>query len=56
MDRESKILNNINLVKKIAARISRGLPNHIFKDDLESAGYIGLINAVDNFDPDKKLL
>jgi RNA polymerase sigma factor for flagellar operon FliA len=43
----------IPFVRRIAARLARGLPSHVALDDLVSAGMIGLIDALDRFDPDK---
>ncbi|RCW47669.1 MULTISPECIES: sigma-70 family RNA polymerase sigma factor [unclassified Halanaerobium] len=48
--REALILEHINLVRYAAGRISVILPDHIDRDDLESYGIIGLIEAVENFD------
>ncbi len=48
--REDLILEHINLVRYAAGRISVILPDHIERDDLESYGIIGLIEAVENFD------
>ena len=41
------------LVKHIAARFAMRLPASVFFDELMSAGSLGLIDAVDKFDPDK---
>jgi len=41
------------LVKYFAERFAIRLPSHISKDELKSAGTIGLFDALDNFDPDK---
>jgi len=40
-------------VRRIAGRLARGLPSHIAMDDLVSAGMIGLLDALDRFDPAK---
>ncbi|MGM0602304.1 MAG: sigma-70 family RNA polymerase sigma factor [Bacillota bacterium] len=48
--RKDLILEHINLVRYAAGRISVILPDHIDRDDLESYGIIGLIEAVENFD------
>src|SRR4051812_19029118 len=48
--REALILRHNGLVRSIARRYSRrGLPY----EDIVQAGYIGLIQAVDRFDPDR---
>jgi RNA polymerase sigma factor for flagellar operon FliA len=50
-ERERLILEQIPQVHFIAARIHERLPKHIAVDDLVSAGMLGLIAAVDNYDP-----
>jgi RNA polymerase sigma factor for flagellar operon FliA len=52
-EREQLILDHIWLVQVIAARIHERLPDHIAFDDLVSAGTVGLISAIDNYDPSK---
>ena len=39
------------LVKYVAARVAVGLPQHVDGSDLVSYGIIGLIDAIDRFDP-----
>ena len=39
------------LVKYVAARVAVGLPQHVDSADLVSYGIIGLIDAIDRFDP-----
>ncbi|MCP4020500.1 MAG: FliA/WhiG family RNA polymerase sigma factor [Desulfobacteraceae bacterium] len=51
--REKNILEYAYLVKYIAARFAMRLPSTVFFDELVSAGSLGLIDAVDKFDPDK---
>ena len=41
------------LVKQIASRFARRLPSSVLFDELVSAGSLGLIDAVDKFNPDK---
>ena len=48
--REQLILNYLSIVKYHTGRINMLVPNFIDKEDLESYGIIGLINAVENFD------
>jgi RNA polymerase sigma factor for flagellar operon FliA len=48
--REQIILDHLPQVRLIARRIHERLPDHINIDDLISAGTLGLISAVDNFD------
>ena len=50
-ERERLILENLSQVKLIAARIHEKVPQSVSLDDLVSAGIVGLIMAVDNFDP-----
>jgi RNA polymerase sigma factor for flagellar operon FliA len=49
-DRERLILENLPQVRSIARRIHEKLPPNVTMEDLISAGIIGLIQAVDNFD------
>lgn len=51
--REKSIVEYAYLVKHIAARFSMRLPSSVFFDELVSAGSLGLIDAVDKFDPNK---
>jgi RNA polymerase sigma factor for flagellar operon FliA len=51
--REEQITRYAYLVKHIAARFARKVPSSVFFDELISAGSLGLIDAVDKFDPDK---
>ncbi|MDR1871604.1 MAG: FliA/WhiG family RNA polymerase sigma factor [Deltaproteobacteria bacterium] len=44
------------LINYIADRLSSRLPAHISKDDLISSGVLGLIDAIDKFDPDRGIL
>src|ERR1700741_5478262 len=50
-ERESLILEHLPQVRLIARRIQERLPENISLDDLVSTGVIGLISAIDNFDP-----
>ncbi|MDE3197499.1 MAG: FliA/WhiG family RNA polymerase sigma factor [Acidobacteriota bacterium] len=50
-EREQLIVEHLPQVRLIARKIHERLPATIHVDDLFSAGVIGLINAVDNFDP-----
>lgn len=49
--RESLILHYLPLVKGIAGRLAIKIPYFMQTDDLESCGVMGLIEAVDKFDP-----
>jgi RNA polymerase sigma factor for flagellar operon FliA len=44
------------LIKYVADRLASRLPAHVAKDDLISAGILGLIDAVDKFDPNRNIL
>lgn len=48
--REDLILNYAPMVKSIAERMAIRLPSHISKDELISAGIVGLLDALDKFD------
>lgn len=50
-DRERLILEHLPQVRLIARRIQERLPDNISLEDLVSTGVIGLISAIDNFDP-----
>src|SRR5580658_9984008 len=50
-EREQLILEHLPQVRLVARKIHERLPDSVCMDDLLSAGVIGLINAVDNFDP-----
>jgi RNA polymerase sigma factor (sigma-70 family) len=53
--REATIIQNMDIVNKIARRLRRRVPPCITLDDLTSAGTIGLIKAVDRFDASRGL-
>ena len=48
---ERLILDHIGLVKYIVGRVAVRLPDSVDREDLESAGIIGLINAADRYEP-----
>ncbi|MDP3283328.1 MAG: sigma-70 family RNA polymerase sigma factor, partial [Desulfobacterales bacterium] len=48
--REELIMQYAPLVKYIAERLAIRMPSHISKDDLTSAGILGLFDAIDNYD------
>jgi RNA polymerase sigma factor for flagellar operon FliA len=52
--REALILDHMPQVELLARRLHRRCP-HVELDDLISAGTIGLIQAVDRFDPSRNL-
>ncbi|MFC1528381.1 FliA/WhiG family RNA polymerase sigma factor [Candidatus Latescibacterota bacterium] len=51
--RDELVKKHLKLVSFIAARMAIGLPDWIDKRDLISSGVIGLIDAVNNFDPSR---
>jgi len=55
-ERERLILEHLPQVRLIARRIHERLPEHIHLDDLISAGILGLIAAIDNFDSSHNVL
>jgi RNA polymerase sigma factor for flagellar operon FliA len=51
--RERLILSYAPLVKYVAGRLGVGLPAHVDLSDLVSYGLLGLIRAIERFDPDR---
>lgn len=51
--RNELILEYYDLVPTIAARLKKQLPGSVEMDELISAGTVGLIEAVDRFDPER---
>ena len=51
--REQMILEHLKQVESIAKRICRKIPACIELDDLISAGVLGLINAIEKFNPEQ---
>src|SRR6266480_4369976 len=51
VEREQLILEHMPQVRLIARRIQERLPESIVLDDLISTGVLGLISAIDHFDP-----
>lgn len=49
--REKLVIEHLPQVRIIAGRIHDRLPRHIALEDLISSGVVGLLAAVDNFDP-----
>jgi RNA polymerase sigma factor FliA len=54
-ERERLILEHLPQVKLIASRIHEKLPQSVALEDLISAGIIGLITAIDHFNPDRNV-
>ena len=50
---EQLILEYASVIKYIAQRIATRLPPHISVDDLINAGVIGLIDAIEKYDPSR---
>jgi RNA polymerase sigma factor for flagellar operon FliA len=50
-EREKLILEHLPQVRLVARKIHERLPESVCFDDLLSAGVVGLIQAIDNFDP-----
>ncbi|MDR1109674.1 MAG: FliA/WhiG family RNA polymerase sigma factor [Deltaproteobacteria bacterium] len=44
------------LIRYLADRLASRLPGHIVKDDLISSGVLGLIDAIDRFEPDRGIM
>jgi RNA polymerase sigma factor for flagellar operon FliA len=51
--RESLLVEMLPLVKRIALKIRGHLPAHVEVDELSANGILGLVDAVDKFDPSK---
>src|SRR5690242_16741150 len=50
-ERDRLIMEHLPQVRLIARRIQERLPESVSLDDLVSTGVVGLISAIDNFDP-----
>lgn len=53
-DRDRLITNYLYLVKCVVKQVSTNFPKHVSFDDLYSPGVIGLIKAVEKYDPTMK--
>jgi RNA polymerase sigma factor for flagellar operon FliA len=53
--RDRLILTYAPLVKYVAGRLGSGLPAHVDEGDLVSYGLLGLIGAIERFDPDRDI-
>ncbi len=53
--REELIIKYSSLIKYLAGKLAMRLPPHISIDDLISSGTIGLIDAINKFDPSKNI-
>ena len=54
-ERESLIIETLPLIKHIAHRVATRLPTNIEMRDLINAGVLGLLDAVDKFDPKRNV-
>lgn len=54
-EREQMLLEHLPTVRFIARKIHARLPQHLELDDLVSAGMVGLLDAFDKFDHNKKV-
>ena len=55
VSREQRILQHYPLVRTIAARMIRRFPSSVELDELVNVGTLGLIDAVDRFDPSRQV-
>src|SRR2546425_6556151 len=53
--REQLVLAFSPLVKYVAGRMSTGLPAHVEESDLISYGLVGLISAIERFEPEREI-
>ncbi|WP_437192247.1 sigma-70 family RNA polymerase sigma factor [Planctomicrobium sp. SH527] len=51
--RDHLIEDHLHFVRHVLGRIVSGLPGFVDKDNLESAGVLGLVEAAASFDPDR---
>lgn len=54
-EREELILEYAPMIRFVAGRIAMRLPSHVSVEDLISSGVLGLIDAVDKYDPEKNV-
>lgn len=52
--RDQLIHNYLHLVKYVVGRIAVGLPAHVKAEDMYSTGVLGLMKAIQKYDPTKK--
>ena len=55
VERQRLVLENLTDVRYIARRIKERLPSQVSFGDLVQAGILGLIDAIDKFDPEKNV-
>lgn len=54
--REETIVKYLPLVNRIANRLAMGLPDHVDKNDLVSSGIMGLLDALEKYNPSKGMI
>lgn len=52
--KEDLIVEYLPLVKRIAGRLAVGLPSHVEEEELAACGVIGLLEAVERYDPSRE--
>jgi RNA polymerase sigma factor FliA len=52
-ERQALVLEHYAQVTAIAARFSRRLPGHIDREDVVAWGLLGLLDAIDRYDPER---
>jgi RNA polymerase sigma factor for flagellar operon FliA len=52
--RDHLITHYLHLVKIVVSRLASTFPKHVREDDMYSTGVIGLIKAVEKYDPERK--
>lgn len=50
-EEDELVQKHLPLVKQVVGRVAMTLPSHVDKEDLHSAGLIGLLNAIRHYDP-----
>jgi RNA polymerase sigma factor for flagellar operon FliA len=55
-DREAVLRRHLPLVRRVVQRLASRKPPHIDVDDLMSWGIVGLLDAIDKYDPTKEAL
>ena len=52
-DRDALIQDHMTLVQHVVRSFRGMLPSHVDLSDLESAGYVGLVDAAEKYNPSK---
>jgi RNA polymerase sigma factor for flagellar operon FliA len=53
--RDAIVHKYLSLVSLVARKISSTLPSYVERGDLESVGFLGLLDAIDKFDPSRNI-